>query len=400
MRIRVVDFAGNPGGGVRFTTELVAALRALHPELKIDLVTFGVGLEHYRSVFRERGVDVPLRPVRPVRYWRNIPASRIWGIPKTSLIMRGLGFGSAWHYEVPPSALSECDVVWFPWIHRHRLPSSPRVRLVGSFHDAIFFKWPGLLSSRVVREARGVVLTWLNSPARIAVGSAATRAIVAEMFSVDSERLAVIPPGWDHIWVKANTTVEPCPAIRGRRYILYAANTSPHKNHETLLRALAIWGAPIPVVLTGYGADLSPAERRGAELRQWAKKWGLQVDDAVIPLGYVSDQEYRALLAHAWAVVMPSFMEGGGSFPVMEAMMAGIPVISSDIPVMRELLSRVGGDLVWFDPVSAEDLAGRLRELETRYEGYRERAQAQAAGLRVPTWKEAAQAYWALMTRG
>jgi glycosyltransferase involved in cell wall biosynthesis len=57
--------------------------------------------------------------------------------------------------------------------------------------------------------------------------------------------------------------------------------------------------------------------------------------DTVIRLGYVTDDDLRALLSGAAALVYPSRYEGFGT-PPLEAWSCGTPAIVSDIPVLRE----------------------------------------------------------------
>ncbi len=53
-------------------------------------------------------------------------------------------------------------------------------------------------------------------------------------------------------------------------------------------------------------------------------------------LGYLSDEEIKALMQNCKAFVFPSFYEGFG-IPPLEAMSCGCPVVVSDIPVMHEI---------------------------------------------------------------
>lgn len=81
----------------------------------------------------------------------------------------------------------------------------------------------------------------------------------------------------------------------------------------------------------------------------------LQVGAGVHPVG---DDDIAGLFRLADVVVMPSESEGFG-LPVLEAGLAGTPVVCADIPVLREVS---GGDASLFPPdATAEELAGVLR---------------------------------------
>jgi glycosyltransferase involved in cell wall biosynthesis len=125
-----------------------------------------------------------------------------------------------------------------------------------------------------------------------------------------------------------------------------------------------------------------------------AERLGLRRGSSLIPLGYLDDSVYYALLNRAWALVMPTRAEGGGSFPVEEAVRSGVPVVCSGIPVMREHMDRLGAEVLWFDPADPDDLALRLRELEADYARYKRRAVEQIADLRRRSWRDVADDYW------
>lgn len=386
----------NPGGGLRFAVELVKGLRARHSAVEVELVSHGRALRTYAGIFRGAGDYIQCADLAPPRYWKTQPATRIAGVPGTGHVKRWLGFDSQWHFEVPAAAVNRCDVAWFPWLPRHRLPDSDLRPVVGSFHDAIVFLWPGLVRSTQLADEREIVARWLASPARIAVGSHSTVQVMAEQFGARPERLSIIPLTGTHV---QDAPRRPVPAgwrWQADRYLFFPANTSAHKNHEVLLEGFARWGARVPLVLTGYGTNLSATDLRGRTLREVAATRGLQLGTSVIPVGYVDDGVYYTLLSSAWALVMPSLLEGGGSFPVMEAMLLGVPVVCSDIPVMREQLERTGGELIWFNPRDPDDLMRALDELSRHYETWRAKAGAQVQKLRRRTWQDVADEYWVL----
>jgi glycosyltransferase involved in cell wall biosynthesis len=84
----------------------------------------------------------------------------------------------------------------------------------------------------------------------------------------------------------------------------------------------------------------------------------------VVEFPRASDDELKALYAHAKVFVFPSFMEGFG-LPPLEALAFGVPVVCSDIPVIR----KVCGDAVRYtDPSDPASIAGQVRAALTEPE--------------------------------
>jgi glycosyltransferase involved in cell wall biosynthesis len=77
--------------------------------------------------------------------------------------------------------------------------------------------------------------------------------------------------------------------------------------------------------------------------------------------GYVSDDELAALYAGATALVIPTFF-GPTNIPVIEAWAHGCPVLTSDIPGIRE---QVGNAAILVEPRAVDALADAIHRLLT-----------------------------------
>jgi glycosyltransferase involved in cell wall biosynthesis len=126
-------------------------------------------------------------------------------------------------------------------------------------------------------------------------------------------------------------------------YLLYNGGFDPRKNVDGLLEAFALYrrsGGSHKLAILGEApaGGLSAARRLGIEAELW------------LP-GYVDDETRNAAVASAAAVVYPSRWEGFG-LPVLEALTAGVPVVTGTGGSLRE----VGGDAVVYvdvrDPAS------------------------------------------------
>jgi glycosyltransferase involved in cell wall biosynthesis len=104
-------------------------------------------------------------------------------------------------------------------------------------------------------------------------------------------------------------------------------------------------------------------------------------------LGMVSPGRLAALRAGATAVLVPSRKEGFG-LPVLEAMAAGVPVLASDLPALRE----VGGDAATYLPPDdpAAWAAAITAAAERGPAGRAERAAAGRARAATFTWERTA----------
>lgn len=180
-------------------------------------------------------------------------------------------------------------------------------------------------------------------------------------------------------------TASPLPSsLLGKRYLLYPAAFREYKNHALLVDALAMLHATGAtdwrVVFTGISACPDSLQEKIARS---------SVSDAVHVLGRVPRSELASLYRNAFATVVPSLYEQG-SFPLMEALHFGCPILISDIPSLREQFARLGDSALFFDPHRPERLIEALQVLEARREALRESQIAGFRAMQERTWKDAA----------
>jgi glycosyltransferase involved in cell wall biosynthesis len=142
--------------------------------------------------------------------------------------------------------------------------------------------------------------------------------------------------------------------LQGKRVLAFTGRLVPHKGLELLLRALPALPKDVALVVIGRGPRLD-------SLVVLARRLG--VEDRVRFCPEVSDRELPFYLRAADLFVFPSQnrLEGFG-LAVAEAMACGLPVLTTDMPGVREVIEPgVEGLLV--EPMIASDLVQKITEL-------------------------------------
>ena len=202
--------------------------------------------------------------------------------------------------------------------------------------------------------ARLVKLGVRNAAAVLTPSRAAAHAI-APVVGVDPGSVQVVPHG---ISIEAFETDEPGEAPSPTRYLFLPANLERHKNISLLLDMLPRLADPEIQLWVAGGDDLDPA--CSVELR--ARVEQLSLEGRVRFLGPVPYEEILRLYRGALALVFPSWIETFGH-PILEAMIAGTPVVAADIPSFREI---AGDAALYFSPDDPRAAAQRVDEVVTR----------------------------------
>jgi glycosyltransferase involved in cell wall biosynthesis len=165
-------------------------------------------------------------------------------------------------------------------------------------------------------------------------------------------------------------------------YIIYTGNLYPHKNIPVLLEAVKSLQGKVKLILVCSRSIF--LERLENTIRETGTSPYVKV------LNSVSDPVLNSLYQKALAFVTPSLIEGFG-LPGLEAMAAGCPVISSNSSCLPEIY---GNAVIYFNPRSSEELAGKILFLINHPE---ERNRLKTAGkkqIEKYSWSKMSQKTW------
>lgn len=291
----------------------------------VELTAFPVSFRAHRSLrgvvppgVRVRSGPVPATHVR--RAWRR------WDRPRLDTVIGRQDVVHGPNFVVPPS----------------------RAARIATVHDLTPVRYPELCSGDTLAYPELIARAtahgaWIHTP------SDAVRHEVLDHFTVDPGRVVTVHNGFTPM---AAGDPRHGRAAAGRdAYVLAVGTVEPRKDLPSLLRAidhLASDGVEVPVVHVGPDGWGTAAFDHALD--------AMARPDLVTRLGRRSGQELADLYHGARVFAYPSVYEGFG-MPLLEAMSAGVPVVSTSVPAVRE----VAGDAAVLVPVGdAEALAAAI----------------------------------------
>lgn len=286
-------------GVARYVAEVDAGLTATGD---VTLTRYAIGRGRHEPPPHTRWLRIPLRTVHAA--WRR-------------------GFGA------PDLFLGDVDV-----LHATDLvPPPSRVPLVVTVHDLLALELPDLHPERAVRIQADTVrllgrATLVLTPSEATADAVRRHVAGAEVLATPLAAFAL-----------------PSPASGERPdgpVVLHVGGLVPRKDLVTAVRAIAASRRGAHLVLVGPDG---PARERVVDEAD-----RLGVRDRVHLVGRVDDEALAGWYAAAAVVITTTRGEGFG-LPVLEALGAGVPVVASDLPVLRE----VGADAVTYVPVGEAD---------------------------------------------
>lgn len=314
-----------------YSREILFGMAAAHPEMRFE---FFYRLHRY---FRSRRLELPPNARR------RLLAEPLG--PRSADVFHGLN---------------------------QRLPRLRMRRSVVTFHD--LFVMTGEYSTPEFRARfTGQARDAASRADRIIAVSRFTGDQAIALLGVDPAKVRVVHHGLRRL---------ACPNVPREKIILNVGAIQKRKNIARLVEAFEALDTSWRLVLagsTGYGsAEIlariarSPASRR------------------IVVAGYVPPEDLAGWYARAELFAFPSLDEGFG-MPVLEAMAAGVPVLTST----RSALPEVAGDAaILVDPEDADALTESLRRLTLDGDLRAELSRRGAERVSLFSWEKSVSETW------
>lgn len=228
-----------------------------------------------------------------------------------------------------------------------------------TFHDLSIFHFPEYHPKGRVHLMRKELHSSVSRAKILLTDSNFTKNEVSDFFDFDPERIVVAPLASSGDFLprkekQCQQVLEKYGLAYGQ-FTFFAGTIEPRKNIKNLL--LAYQKLPLemslrfPLVISGYQGWESEELHRLFDIgsqRGWIKY-----------LGYTDQQSLSVLFSACRAFLFPSRYEGFG-LPVLEAMAAGTPVITSNVSSLPEVAGDAG---LMVDPDDVDQLTQYISEI-------------------------------------
>ena len=284
------------------------------------------------------------------------------------------------------------DLLWSPGYTAPRFVSVPQVVTI---HDMQYEAHPEV-ASYISRRMRSILIPMAaRTCCRVLAVSEFARTEIAKYTGISQEKIDVTPEAADRSFaqpIESDRLGAGAKRLLGQDapYVLCVSNTYPHKKMARLVEAFGRLRESIPhlLVLVGFRGRGEEAVTRAIA--------DLGGEERVVRLQGVGREDMVALYQAADLFVFPSVYEGFG-LPVLEAMAAGVPVLTTRCGAIPEV---GGANVNYFDHAREGDLEAKISEMLALGADERERivsaGRARAAGF---TWAKTAEGTLACFRR-
>lgn len=410
MRIGIYLACLNPeyrGGVNSYAQGLLQGLRNIDSTNQYFLISYGDEKPAYQKYLSENFNFTPLRESRPhptalkpgiigsihkqlrrLRFLVNIVLDTIFFLPFQSKLF-AVYCKRKFQSINQQVKLLNLDICYFPVISPELLGLD--VKTIVSPHDIQQVHYPENFPfyTRLGRaiEYRSV----MDRAAVVQASSVFMKNDFQKNFAIPKEKICIIPEGVMNDFINFIPEAAESEAFLEKYnlkpgYIFYPAQHWPHKNHQTLIKAVALvkekFGVDLRLVFTGQ------KDKSFKSLYEFIEKQGYS--SFITFTGNLKFKELFYAYYNSLMVVIPGVYESS-SLPVKEAMAMGVPVVAAANGSNEEI--NLDENILLFETFNYQELAEKIYKLYGDRKLRDNLVEKSKAFIKNYTWDKVAQSY-------
>jgi mannosyltransferase B len=228
------------------------------------------------------------------------------------------------------------------------IPKNIKGKVIVTIYDTVFFSAPETMGDmkaiseyKYAAERSDLILTISES----------AKSDIIKHFNVDEKKIEIVTPGIDLEKYLHNYTDMELENVRKKyklpeNYILYLGTIEPRKNIERTIKAFIKYKKEVKddlkfVIVGGKGWKYD-------NIMKLIESMGTDI----ILTGYIDEEDKIPIYKLAQLFAFPSLYEGFG-MPVLEAMAAGVPVVTSNVSSLPEV---AGDAAILVNPLNEDEI--------------------------------------------
>jgi glycosyltransferase involved in cell wall biosynthesis len=259
-------------------------------------------------------------------------------------------FGSLWRFKYIDREIKQNRLDIYHGLSQE-LPvgiENTGVKSVITVHDLIFMRFPEFYNRIDSKIYYRKLIHACHVSDHIIAISQQTKQDLIELLKISPDKISVIYQGCNpNFWNRSNDDLNQEVRIKynlPERYLLYVGTIEERKNLLGLVKALDIKNINIPLVVIGR-----KAENYFPKVQNYISSHNLR--NIIFP-GHIRNQDLPEVYQNAECFIYPSLFEGFG-IPLLEALVSGVPVISSK----GGCFSEAGGPgSIYVDPHNSDEI--------------------------------------------
>lgn len=243
------------------------------------------------------------------------------------------------------------------------VPPHIKGKVITTIYDLTFEFFPETMDKRNLKRLKQDIEYSIERADHIITISECSKRDMVRVLGIEESKIDIIYPGVDFKKFHTKPTIEKQQEVREKYglpdvYLLYMGTLEPRKNIPTIVEAFA-------KIKKSTNKDIQKIKLVIAGKKGWLfesifkKVEELGLESEVIFTDYVKEEDKVALYSGAKVFVFPSLYEGFG-IPLVEAMAAGVPVITSNTSSLPEVVGEAG---ILVEPMDSHQMAAQIKHL-------------------------------------